>query len=448
MPAAAPAPPLSAEDDAAAGEDGCSYYRAHPEILVGESTDPSLVASRPNNGEEPYDDGYGAYDAGWGSQTQSWEGVLESPFPEGFPEPAALVDQDAEGGWSAESAAELGGVATAFPYRGLDESAAQQPGSSGDAAVASPDAPAATAAPAVAPPRPLTLTIDDKVAIIEKVAGSESGADRYSAINADGEYKGRFGPNHPAYHRYHIGLSYGIIQCTQESGNLGGLLQAMLAKNDALLRQTFGAQADELIRVTNATGPPSSESDDGRSARTQPVDGADLWEEPWISRFRQAGQIADFQSVQNEYAAKTFLDPMVRFAGDLGLDTDRALTMVVDRAVQMGVQGARHWIIAAVGPISTPALRQQALAALNFTDLASFQRAYGLDADNLWGPLTHAALVGALRQLGSGSPIPLPTLDQMLDAMVRRAEADNAFWAGRVKRLRTATGFADQAYAR
>jgi hypothetical protein len=36
----------------------------------------------------------------------------------------------------------------------------------------------------------------------------------------------------------------------------------------------------------------------------------------------------------------------------------------------------------------------------------------------------------------------------MLDAMVRRADADNAFWASRVKRLRTATGLTDHPYAR
>jgi hypothetical protein len=122
--------------------------------------------------------------------------------------------------------------------------------------------------------------------------------------------------------------------------------------------------------------------------------------------------------------------------------------MVVDRAVQMGVTGARHWIIAAVGPISTPALRQQALAAVGFDDLAAFQRAAEIDADNLWGPVTHAALVGALRSVGSNSPVSLPTVDQMIDSMVRRAETDGAFWAGRIKRLRTASGFTDQPYAR
>ena len=61
---------------------------------------------------------------------------------------------------------------------------------------------ASTGRAAPAPPRHrapahragAALTIDDKRAIIEQIAGAESGSDRYGAINADGEFKGRFGP--------------------------------------------------------------------------------------------------------------------------------------------------------------------------------------------------------------------------------------------------------------
>jgi hypothetical protein len=503
----APAPPpavattpVDAASDAAAGEDGYAFYAAHPEQMNGGVPAPAAIAGAPSPApaaappapapvaqqpsaapvaDEPYDDGYGEYDDGWSAQPASWGGELEAPFPRGFPEPAPLVGEDGYG-WSSTPPYELEGVATRYPYRGLDEPDAPPAGNGANVTTPPPpDAPVATSggtvaqpapatapapAPAVAPapvagtpvagapvgaapPGQLALTIDDKRALIEKVAGAESGSERYGAINADGEYKGRFGPSHAAYHHHHIGLSYGIVQFTQESGNLGRLLQMMRDRDEATFGQIFGEHAAELLRVTTADGPPASESPEGRSARTQPVDGADLWEEPWLGRFRQAGSVAAFQSAQNELAAATFVDPMLRFAGDLGLDTDRALAMVVDRAVQMGVQGARHWIIAAVGPVSTPALRQQALTAVGASDLASFQAASGLDVDTLWGPVSHAALVGALRRLGGASPIPLPTVDQMLDAMVRRAEGDNALWAGRVARLRTADVFTDQPYA-
>ncbi|HEX3455576.1 MAG TPA: hypothetical protein VHS03_13190 [Gaiellaceae bacterium] len=473
-PAASPPPattqPVDQAADAAAGEDGCSYLAAHPELVDG-SRQPAPASDSgagPDHGEDiAYDDGYGSHED-WTAHSEGW--AMSASYPPGFSEPAALQDDD----WS-PPAEELSGVARGLTYRPLDDpDAGQSANGSAAAPVAAPQpdsvpapapapvsapAPTPVSAPTPAPAAPLpahtltptpppNLTIDDKRAIIERIAGSESGTDRYGAINADGEYKGRFGPDHPAYHHHHIGLSYGIIQFTQESGTLGRLLTMMRDRDAATFHQVFGDHADELIQVTTAAGPPSSASADGRSARTQPVDGADLWEEPWISRFRQAGQVTAFQAAQNELAATTFIDPMIHFAGDLGLDTDRALTMVVDRAVQMGVGGAQQWIVAAVGPITTPALRQQALAALGLGDLASFQQAWGLPADNLWGPLTHAGLVGALRQLGTASPIPVPTLDQMLDGLVRRADGDNVFWAGRVRRLRTADGYTDHAYAR
>ena len=439
----APVAPATVDpvEDAAAGEDGYAYYAAHPDELM--QTDSSngqarlAVASQPSAGADHYDDGYGEFDGGWDTQEQSWGGDQPAPFPVAS-EPRALVDQDEQARYD-----ELDGVAHNFGYHGLEDEVVDNSTNGTDAATTAP-----TPAPAALHVSPLTLTIDQKRSIIEKVAGAESGSDRYGAINADGEYRGRFGPDHPAYHHHHIGLSYGIIQFTQESGNLGRLLTMMRERNAPSFAQIFGEAGDELVRVTNAAGPPSSEADDGRSARTQPVAGADLWEEPWVGRFRAAGDVVEFQAAQNELAATAFLDPILRFAGDLGLDTDRALAMAYDRAVQMGVNGARHWIIAAAGPVSTPTLRQQALTALGFGDLGSFQQAAGLDADNLWGPATHAALVAGLRGLGSASPIPLPTLDQMLDSMVRRADADHAFWAGRVKRLRTDSGFTDQPYAR
>jgi hypothetical protein len=302
-----------------------------------------------------------------------------------------------------------------------------------------------TAPPAAAVPSAQPLTIEDKRQIIEQIARSESGKARYGAINSDGEFKGRFGPGHPAYQRYHIGISYGIVQFTQDSGMLGRLLQLMFERDPETFRATFGPQAGELLRTTTTAGPSSREQPDGRSARVQPVGGADLWEEPWLTRFRQAAEHVSFQAAQNQLAASAFLDPILQFAAWLGLDTDRALTIVVDRAVQMGLDGARRWIIDAVGPIQTAALRQQALSALGKTDLRSFQAAtLGLVADDQWGPLTHAAMVAALQQLGSGSPIPIPTRDQMLNAIVRRA-ADTP-WAERAARLRSSPEFRDVVY--
>lgn len=284
------------------------------------------------------------------------------------------------------------------------------------------------------------LTIDDKRRIIERTGRFESGDASYAAINADEEFKGTF-KNHPAHKRYHIGLSFGIIQFTQDSGMLGRLLTMMKQRDATTFSQIFGEHADELIRTTTSVGPPSRDVAGGRSVRVQPVDGKDLWEEPWVSRFLQAGQHRPFQAAQNQLASEGYLDTMLLFARWLGLDTDRALTMVVDRAVQMGVNGARKWIIDAVGPVQTPAQRRLALTALNYVDLLSFQKATnGLDKDGQWGHMTHAAMVAALRNLGSASPIQLLTREQMMEAMVRRAAGNS--WAKRVEQVHNGSAFA------
>jgi len=287
-----------------------------------------------------------------------------------------------------------------------------------------------------AEPGATPLTVDDKMRIIDRIAPFESNGD-YGAINADGEFSGKLGTHHPAYQRYHVGLSYGLIQFTQDSGKLGELLRAMRERDSAAFAQVFGPDADELVRVTTASGPGSSHSPGGRSARVQPVAGADLWQEPWVSRFRAAAQNEKFKAAQREIAARGYLDPMLEFAGWLGLNSERALTMTVDRAIQMGVGGAKRWIISAVGPVGSEAQRQLALTALGHQDLRGFQATtHGLVADGAWGPNTHAAMVAALRRLGAASPIPIPTAEQMVEAMVRRAASEA--WHARVETLQHA----------
>jgi len=205
--------------------------------------------------------------------------------------------------------------------------------------------------------------------------------------------------------------------------------------------EIFGPDSDSLLRVTTARGPRSMESPQGRSARVQPVGGADLWQEPWLGRFREAGGYKPFQAVQNRLAAEWFLDPMLHFARHMGFHTERALAIAMDRASQAGPATAQQWIANSCGPLQTPQQRQQALAALGFADLGAFQAAHrGVEADGQWGPLTHAALVDKLRESGH-SPVPLPTLDQMLDALVRRSA--QAPWYSRIQALRNDVRFGD-----
>jgi hypothetical protein len=285
--------------------------------------------------------------------------------------------------------------------------------------------------------------------IIETIAKFESGGGRnpYKAINADTEFASL--KWHEAYQRYHIGLSYGLVQFTQDGGSLGKLLSMMRERDKAAFDRIFGNgdanRAQRLIDVTNAAGASSSAVKGGRSARVQPVDGADLWVTPWRERFEAAGDHVPFQSAQNELASTEYLDPILQFCEWLGLNTDRAVAMVYDRSVQMGVGGAKKWVIGAVGPVSTSALQLEALKALGKKDIKAFQQDFSeLDADGKWGAMTHAAMVSALRALGTGSPIPIPTREQMMDAMLRGAAGKS--WEHRVKDLRNSGAFSDAVF--
>jgi hypothetical protein len=283
--------------------------------------------------------------------------------------------------------------------------------------------------------------IKSRIALIAAAGRFESGPDGYAAINADGEFQGKF-PGHPAQGKYHNGLSYGIVQFSQDSGNLGRLLLMMRERAPEKFKQVFGPDSDELIHITNLSGPPSSQAPNGRSARVQPIGGADLWEPVWLARFREAANKDLFEAgrqlfngAQNELASITYLDPMLPFAAWMGMNTERALGVILDRSIQMGPAAARRWITEAAGPIQTPAQRQQALASLGYTDIHSFQQAtLGLEVTGEWDSNTHAALVAALRSLPAGrSPVPIMTLEEMMQSIIRRAAGTP--WESRTREL-------------
>ncbi len=283
--------------------------------------------------------------------------------------------------------------------------------------------------------------------IVEAIAKFESGgsANPYKAINADQEFAAW--KWHPAFGKYHIGLSYGIVQFTQDGGSLGKLLEMMRGRDKAVFDKTFGGAklADELVKVTTASGSMSKDVKGGRSARVQPVDGADVWLSPWRQRFEAAADHVPFQAAQNELANSEYLAPILQFCSWFGLDTDRAVAMVYDRAVQMGVGGGKKWVASAVGPVQSTALQQKALTALGKKDLKELQKSVGLKADGDWGPMSHAAMVSQLRALGTKSPVPIPTRDQMMDAMVRAAAGKS--WEHRVKGLRSSKDLTDTNFA-
>ena len=275
------------------------------------------------------------------------------------------------------------------------------------------------------------LDIPEKVRLLRVVARAESGRDGYTAINPDNEYRD---PSHPAHNRYHIGLSWGFIQFTQRSGALGQVLRAAerRARQAASLpaaerfETLFGPDWSQLLAVTNASTP---------DARVEPVGGQVLWDRVWTDRFRAAGNVGYITAAQNEIAVSTFVDPLLAAAGWLGFTTPRSLSLLIDRVIHMGPGGGLSWVMSACGPLTGEPQWRAALEALGIPDLASFQRSKAphLSPDNRFGPKTHAALVGALRRLGSRSPVAIPDRDAMLRRLVSAAQ--NRRFAARVRAL-------------
>jgi hypothetical protein len=383
-------------------EDPGGYHDAAEINASGAGYDAAAMAD--GDDEPPYED-----DAGYG-------GAYDPTFGANGYEPAY---GSVYGGY-APAAEDDGGVAVAEPEPAEAQGAGapavltgRDPGYSDEDPEESP-LPVGHAATALAI---VPLDIAEKVRILRVVAQAESGADGYAAINPDHEYND---PHHPAYHRYHIGLSWGFIQFTQRSGSLGRVLQAVRRREEALgaalpaeqrMEALFGPHWRTLLEVTSAQDP---------EARVAEVGGKPLWDPEWTARFRAAGRVPHVTYAQNEIAITDYVDPALRFAHWLGFDDARALAMLWDRCIHMGIGGGTSWIMRSCGPVRTEEERRAALAALGCADLRAFQQSQAphLGADGRWGPKTHAAMVAALRGIGTRSPVAIPARDALLRQLV------------------------------
>lgn len=250
---------------------------------------------------------------------------------------------------------------------------------------------------------------------------TEAFGGRYDMLSLDGGYRGRFGTTDPYYRRAHDGLRLGPHQAMQDSGELGELLALMQSADAAAFAQNFGPDAQGLLEMTNAAGPSGLELADGRSARVQPVGGGDLWEEPWVERFRNAARLQAFQAAMRGQIIARRLDPVQAIAAALGLDAGRGAAMLLAAAILRGVDGASGLLRAAVNPFDTPARLAAALDALGYADLGSFRGAQGLPPGDTVDDATHVALVAALRALGPDSPVQVPDGEAIMDSLVTAA---------------------------
>ncbi|MBN1656619.1 MAG: hypothetical protein JXA30_22800 [Deltaproteobacteria bacterium] len=274
------------------------------------------------------------------------------------------------------------------------------------------------------------ISIADQVQILRKIRKTYGCNDVYSAVDDPITDKNRYGGTQ------NDGLRWGLVPFTQRSGHIGQVLSAAVRREQVLkesgqlvreheLNSVFGGALSRLLDVTNSID---------EVQRLIPVAGIHLWEKPWTDRFRTAGALPYVQAAQNEVAVQKFVTPNLRLAHWLGLNDERSLAFLVDRAMQMGNGGGRWWIMRHFCPIRSQAQRRLALDALGYNSIRDFQAASDgeLDIDGAFGPLTHAALCYRLRRLAPGlSPIRIPGRDEILARLI--SAANEAGYGSRIQ---------------
>lgn len=197
------------------------------------------------------------------------------------------------------------------------------------------------------------------------------GADAYSACNEDAEYEGLFDrpkkdskgnklppskrKDQPGWEphwasRYkssggsHIGLSWGAWQFTQDGGGLGNVLARMSKIDRAEFDRVFGGpeKAQQLLLLTNADGDrPAARQGGARSPRVQPLFGADLWKEPWLSMFRAAGRTESGRKAQQQQSIYGYMRPAADVMRAKGWTKPSTLAVLFDIAIQYGAGGMK-----------------------------------------------------------------------------------------------------------
>jgi hypothetical protein len=168
------------------------------------------------------------------------------------------------------------------------------------------------------------------------------------AVVADGEQSSADAVNANTDEQF---LSYGFLQWTQRSGELGKMLRRASTSFPLDFARTFGPSANRVVEVAT-------------SGQDIAVDGASLYEEPWLSRFRAAGRQPWMVAVQRNHALSGFhWSQAMKAAEILGATTERELALVFDRAV---VAPGRVPASARAAVAANPSLRGLQLAAAFF----------------------------------------------------------------------------------
>lgn len=212
--------------------------------------------------------------------------------------------------------------------------------------------------------------------IVDKTIAKESGG-RYDAMNLDGEFAGKFdkvwlqrhGRKHPASGVCHIGLSFGIIQFTQDGGSLGKLLRKCAQANPERFKQVFGPTWQQLLSVVAAEGKSGFANLKLRGVRVQQVpvqtstgvlELKDIWEKPWTDKFKAFGAIPEFQAQQRELAVEEYLIPILPILKEKGWLSEKSVAAAFDGAVHRGVSGMKSFLKSAKSKDEKTALQELA----------------------------------------------------------------------------------------
>lgn len=189
----------------------------------------------------------------------------------------------------------------------------------------------------------VTLDRNERLQIVASISVCEGD---FSSINADTEFHGAGDTSYA--HVVHVGLSWGLIQFTQDGGSLGRVLKRMHEKAPAKFREIFGPNWNELLTLTGSGLPNAPEISPGvpapqsgleywanlkksarqsfrssgteiRGTRVQPIaifdnyKKEDIWAGEWKKRFVAAGQVIEFQEAQLELAVEQYLNRAITY---------------------------------------------------------------------------------------------------------------------------------------
>jgi hypothetical protein len=166
-----------------------------------------------------------------------------------------------------------------------------------------------------APALPVDGPWQGRVAL--RIARFESAGDPFTALNKSTATSGDG-----------QGVSMGLIQWTQRSGNLGRLLASFRAADPSAFEAITQGRGGEIVSALTA----SSES-----ARLAPIAGYPLWDPWWTSKLVALGSHPPFQRVQLEAAATgDHMQAALTVAKRLGPRawSERAMAVFYDRTVQ------------------------------------------------------------------------------------------------------------------